>query len=52
MDKRFRIEGHRGEAGFRELLKWQMSGNRAPLAKTGGEPQPSPAARNGFTART
>jgi L-ascorbate metabolism protein UlaG (beta-lactamase superfamily) len=27
--KRFRIEGHRGEAGFRELLKWQMNGNRA-----------------------
>jgi L-ascorbate metabolism protein UlaG (beta-lactamase superfamily) len=27
--KRYRIEGHRGEAGFRDLLKWQTSGSRA-----------------------
>ncbi|WP_421696160.1 MBL fold metallo-hydrolase [Aestuariivirga sp.] len=27
--RRFRIEGHRGQAGFRELLKWQMNGERA-----------------------
>ena len=27
--KRYVLEGHRGEAGFRDLLKWQMEGNRA-----------------------
>jgi L-ascorbate metabolism protein UlaG (beta-lactamase superfamily) len=30
---RYRIEGHRGEAGFRDLLKWQMSGKRARWPK-------------------
>ncbi len=27
--RRYRIDGHRGEAGFRDLMKWQMSGQRA-----------------------
>jgi L-ascorbate metabolism protein UlaG (beta-lactamase superfamily) len=27
--KRFRLEGHRGEAGLRDILKWQMNGRRA-----------------------
>ena len=25
---RYRIEGHRGEAGFREILKWRLEGGR------------------------
>lgn len=27
--QRYRLEGHRGEAGFRDILKWQMNGQRA-----------------------
>ena len=27
--RRFRIAGHRGEAGFKDILKWQMNGQRA-----------------------
>ena len=27
--KRYILEGHRGEGSFRDLLKWQMEGNRA-----------------------
>ncbi len=27
--RRYRLDGHRGSAGFRDLLKWQLSGKRA-----------------------
>jgi L-ascorbate metabolism protein UlaG (beta-lactamase superfamily) len=27
--RRYQVEGHRGEAGFRELLKWQLAGRRS-----------------------
>ncbi|WP_373502053.1 MBL fold metallo-hydrolase [Aestuariivirga sp.] len=44
--RRFRIEGHRGEAGFRDLLKWQMSGKRAPWpSRVENRSHPPPPAR-------
>ncbi len=31
--RRYRIEAHRGEAGFADILKWQMSSRRARWPK-------------------
>ncbi len=42
--RRFLVEGHRGQAGFRELLKWQMSSARArwPAAVANRDHPPPP----------
>jgi L-ascorbate metabolism protein UlaG (beta-lactamase superfamily) len=44
--RRYRIEGHRGEAGFRDMLKWQMNGGRARWpARVENTPYPAPPSR-------
>ena len=44
--RRFVIDGHRGEASFRDLMKWQLSGNRARWPRRiANAPQQSPPQR-------
>jgi L-ascorbate metabolism protein UlaG (beta-lactamase superfamily) len=43
---RFELPGQRGEASFREIMKWQMSGSRAKWPKhVPNRPYPPPPAR-------
>ena len=52
--RRYRIEGHRGEAGFGDILKWQMGSRRARwprrVENTAYPPPPERVAGNGLLA--
>ncbi len=52
--QRYRLEGHRGEAGFRDILKWQLNGQRAAWPRrVANSSHPAPPQRvtgHGITA--
>ena len=44
--RRFVIDGHRGEASFRDMMQWQLSGKRANWpSRIANAPQPPPPRR-------